>query len=249
MTSLKRPSLSLQRPKSLSVQLAENLGKRIADGDFKPGDKLPSEHEMVVAYGVSRSVVREAISNLKAAGVVSARQGVGIFVLESASAVPFRVDEADLGAVQEVINLLELRIALESEAAALAATRRSEEQIAGIRAALDLMTRCIEAQEDAAEVDFRFHQEIAQAANNRYFTDLFNYLGMMAIPRARIGMFKTDTAARTAYLQNVNREHHEIFHAIANADPVAARAAMRLHLSNSRDRLKLASGILAEAKT
>ncbi len=71
--------------------------------------------------------------------------------------------------------------------------------------------------------------------------ELFDYLGMMDIPRARIGTHKAPTKARTAYLQNVNREHHAIFQAILNKDPEAARAAMRLHLSNSRERLKAAT--------
>ena len=247
MASLTRPSLSLQRPDSLSAQLAKDLTERIARGDLKPGEKLPSEHDMVASYGVSRTVVREAVSSLKSAGLVSARQGVGVFVLQQSPSVPFRIDEADLGTVKEVISLLELRISLESEAAALAAQRSTDEQIANIRQALELLTRGIDAQEDAADADFRFHKEIAQATGNRYFVELFTYLGTMAIPRARIGMYKTDTAARTDYLQKVNREHHAIFQAIANRDPQAASAAMRLHLGNSRDRLQRASE-MAEPK-
>src|SRR3954470_13874034 len=116
MTNLARPALSLQRPKSLSVQLAKDLRDRIARGELKPGDKLPSEHELVASYGVSRTVVREAISSLKTDGLVSAQQGVGVFVLRASSAVPFRIDQADLGKVKEVISLLELRIGLEAEA-------------------------------------------------------------------------------------------------------------------------------------
>jgi DNA-binding FadR family transcriptional regulator len=186
-------------------------------------------------------VVREAVSSLKSAGLVMARQGVGVFVLEPTAAAPFRIDAEDLSTVKEVISLLELRISLESEAAALAAMRRTNTHVANLREALEAMTRGIDANEDAADVDFRFHQEIAQATDNRYFMELFDYLGMMAIPRARIGTNKAPTKARTAYLQNVNREHHAIFQAILNKDPEAARAAMRLHLSNSRERLKAAT--------
>lgn len=241
MATLTRPSLSLQRPQSLSAQLAKDLKERIVCGDLKPGDKLPSEHEMVASYGISRTVVREAVSSLKSAGLVVARQGIGVFVLEPSAAAPFRIDAAELSTVKEVISLLELRISLESEAAALAAIRRSDEQVDKLREALEVMTRGIDAHEDAIDVDFRFHQEIAQATGNRYFMELFDYLGMMAIPRARIGVYKADTDARTAYLQNVNREHHAIFQAIAKRDPEAARAAMRLHLGNSRERLQAAT--------
>ena len=243
MVNLYRPSVSVQRPQSLSVQVAKSLAERIARGELKPGDKLPSEHEMVASYGVSRTVVREAVSSLKSSGLVMSRQGVGVFVLEPTVAMPFRIDVADLGTVNEIINLLELRISLESEAAALAAVRRTDVHIGNLRVAVELMARGIEAQEDAVDADFRFHQEIAQATGNRYFMELFNYLGMMAIPRAQIRMFKTDPPAQTAYLQNVHREHKAIYQAIVLQDAEVARAAMRLHLSNSRARLQAASEI------
>lgn len=241
MPPLSRPSLSLQRPENLSVQLAKSLSERIAHGQLKAGDKLPSEHEMMAAYGVSRTVVREAVSNLKSSGLVASRQGVGVFVLEPSAATPFRIDAEELGTVKEVIKLLELRISLESEAAALAAVRRSDEHLENLRSALQLMARGIDAHEDAADVDFRFHQVIAQATDNHYFIELFGYLGMMAIPRSRIAMFKSDTRAREAYLQKVHHEHEAIFHAIVTKDAEAASAAMRLHLGNSRNRLKAAA--------
>lgn len=223
------------------MQLAKNLSERIAHGELKAGEKLPSEHEMVASYGVSRTVVREAVSHLKSSGLVVSRQGVGVFVLEPSAATPFRIDPEDLGTVKEVIKLLELRISLESEAAALAAARRSDDHIASLRSALAQMARGIEDREDAADIDFLFHQSIAQATDNRYFMDLFSYLGTMAIPRSRIGMFKSDTSARTAYLKKVHREHEAILEAIIAKDAEAARKAMRLHLSNSRNRLKAAA--------
>lgn len=241
MSELSRPTLSLQRPENLSVQLAKNLSERIANGELKAGDKLPSEHEMVAAYGVSRTVVREAVSHLKSSGLVVSRQGVGVFVLEPSAATPFRIDVEELGTVKEVIKLLELRISLESEAAALAAVRRTDEHLANLRSALDLMARGIDAHEDAADMDFLFHQGIAQATDNHYFMELFGYLGMMAIPRSRIGMFKSDTGARETYLQKVHHEHEAIFRAIVTKDADAASTAMRRHLSNSRNRLKAAA--------
>lgn len=241
MATLIRPSLSLQRPKSLAAQLAKDLSDRIARGELKPGDKLPSEHEMVASYGVSRTVVREAVSSLKSAGLASARQGVGVFVLDASSAMPFRIDPDELDTVKEIISLLELRTSLESEAAALAAERRSDAQLGRLRQALELMRHAVDTHEDGVDADFSFHQEIAQATNNRYFIELFAYLGMMAIPRSRIGLFKSDIAARSAYLKKVDLEHQAIFQAIAEKNAEAARLAMHRHLSNSRDRLKRAS--------
>ncbi len=243
MATLFRPSVSVQRPQSLSVQVAKSLTERIARGELRPGDKLPSEYEMVASYGVSRTVVREAVSSLKSSGLVTSRQGVGVFVLEPPAATPFLIDAEELGTVKEIINLLELRISLESEAAALAALRRTDEHLGNLRNALELMARDIDAKDDAIDADFRFHQEIAQATGNRYFMELFAYLGMMAIPRAQIEMFKTGTQAQTAYLQSVHREHQAIYQAIALQDAEVSRAAMRLHLSNSRARLQSASEI------
>lgn len=240
MLKLARRDIALNRPKGLAVQLAEELSERIARGDLKPGDRLPSEHELTATYGISRTVVREAISSLKADGLVASQQGVGVFVLQASASVPFRINQADLGAVKEVLRLLELRISLETEAAALAAMRRTDEQLGKMSEALELMSRSIEAGDDAIGPDFQFHMEVAKATDNHYFEDLFNYLGTMAIPRTRVGIYQTDAAARSAYLQDVNREHHSILQAIRNRDPEAARAAMRMHLTNSRERRRLA---------
>jgi DNA-binding FadR family transcriptional regulator len=240
MNKLERPAIKLQRPKNLSVQLARDLAERITRGELRPGDKLPSEHELVATYSVSRTVVREAIASLKADGLVSSQQGVGVFVMQTSRATPFRIDQHDLDKVKEVISLLELRISIEAEAAALAAMRGNAQHFSKMAAALERMASSIEAEEDATDADFQFHMEIALATGNHYFSDFFSYLGTMAIPRARINTYKADAEARRLYLQNINREHQSILHAISSRDPEAARASMRLHLVNSRERLKSA---------
>jgi GntR family transcriptional repressor for pyruvate dehydrogenase complex len=245
------PDLSnkmLKRPKNLSVQLAQDLRDRVARAELKPGDKLPSEQALMISYGVSRTVVREAISSLKTDGLVETQQGVGAFVQQPTRGAAFRIDQSDLNTVKEVLSLLELRISLEAEAAALAAGRISDEQLASLREALELMTRSIEAEDDAVEPDFQFHMEVAKATGNHYYADLFGYLGTLAIPRTRVDTFRSNPAGRRAYLQNVNQEHFAIFQAIANHDPDAARAAMRLHLTNSRERLRRAYENAAQSR-
>jgi DNA-binding FadR family transcriptional regulator len=109
-----------------------------------------------------------------------------------------------------------------------------------MRDALDRMSAAIDASEDAVAPDFDFHRTIAEATGNRHFTHLFSYLGALLIPRARLQTFRYFAADRTEYLRRVNREHEDIYQAIKRQDVEAARSAMRLHLSNSRERLRLA---------
>ena len=192
------------------------------------------------AYRVSRTVVREAISRLQAAGLVETRHGIGTFVLDPPKGGPLKIDSIDLATVNEVLAVLELRISLETEAAALAAARRSQAQLALIRRALDAMTQSIADASDSVSPDFQFHLQIAQATHNRHFADLLGYLGPRIIPRARVNTAELAREERSEYLRRVNREHEQIYAAIARKDPEAARAAMRRHLANSRERIKRA---------
>jgi len=229
---------ALRRRETLTSQLVKTLSERIARGDLKPGDRLPSEQELIEQFAVSRTVVREAISSLRASGLVATQQGVGAFVQQTALTQPFRIDEANLNLLKEVIAVLELRAGLEAEAAALAAQRRKPEHLAAMRDALDRMESAIEAAEDAVAPDLDFHRTIAEATGNEHFTHLFNYLGALLIPRTRIQTFRVLAEDRTEYLRRVNREHEDLYRAILSQDPDAARSAMRLHLSNSRERLR-----------
>lgn len=233
--------MALRRRETLTSQLLRALTDRITRGTLKPGDKMPSEQELIGEFGVSRTVVREAISSLRAAGLVSTQQGVGAFVMQPDRATPFRIDETNLGILKEVIAVLELRTGLEAEAAALAAERRTPQHLKTLRAALDQMAAAIEAEQDAVGPDLDFHRTIAEATGNSHFTHLFGYLGTLLIPRTRVQTFKLTGAARADYLRRVNREHEDIFSAIADGTPAAASTAMRRHLDNSRERLRQAS--------
>jgi len=191
------------------------------------------------AYGVSRTVVREALSKLQAAGLVETHHGIGTFVLQPKTAGMFRLDASELAASVDVLAVLELRISLETESAGLAATRRTEEQLAAMREALDDFERNVAVAGDTVAPDFRFHLEIAQATGNPYFADIMSHLGTTIIPRTRINAIRNQDR-RGEYLTRVNREHEEIYAAIARRDPDSARAAMRIHLTNSRERLRVA---------
>ena len=189
-------------------------------------------------FAVSRTVVREALSGLQAAGWVETRHGIGTFVLAPGEARNFRIADADFATVSDVISLLELRISLETEAAGLAAQRRSEANLDAMRAALQAFDDSVRQDSDAVPPDLQFHMEVARASGNRHFADLMAYLGTKIIPRTRVNTPDLAPEGRMAYLQRVNGEHESIYIAIRDRDAEAARAAMRTHLSNSRERLR-----------
>jgi DNA-binding FadR family transcriptional regulator len=229
-----------RRARRLAHQLVEGIGAQIQGQLLKPGDKLPTESEIMQSYGVSRTVVREALSRLQAAGVVETRHGIGTFVLQPRPGPGFGIDASDIATAVDVMAVLELRISLETESAGLAAQRRSEAQLAEMREALDDFEASVGGDGDAVTPDFRFHLAIANATGNRYFADIMSHLGATLIPRTRIDSSRVAQEELPQYLRRVNREHEEIYSAIARGDSESARAAMRIHLTNSRERLRRA---------
>ena len=238
MTFTTATSEEPRKARPLGLDLVDKLTADMRMGRLQAGEKLPSEAEIMKQFGVSRTVVREALSKLQAAQLVETRHGIGTFVLPQNSAPTFQISPHQLGTLHEVIALLEFRISIETEASALAAQRRNAENLAAMQDAMEAFANAIEAGRDAVQADFRFHQEIAHATHNKHFKDLMHSLGTGAIPRGRLQNTLPADANRLAYLRRVHQEHESIFNAIAAQDPEAARAAMRTHLSNSRDRLK-----------
>jgi DNA-binding FadR family transcriptional regulator len=237
-----------RKPRNLAQLVVSQLSEHIQHGDLKPGDKLPTETEIMVEQGVSRSVVREAISRMQAAGLVETRHGIGTFVLPPQPSAIMGIDPATVVTVRDVIALLELRIGLETEAAGLAAARRTEAQLAEIRAALAALLQAARRGEEAVELDQRFHLAIAEASGNQYFHAILQHLGSNIIPRARIDSARLTHADPAAYMEQVGREHEQIVDAIARHDAESARAAMRLHIGNSRERLRRAQEALESAQ-
>lgn len=231
-----------RRPRSLAQELVDVIGARIRDGQLRAGDKLPTEAAIMGEFGVSRTVVREALSKLQASGVVQTRHGIGTFVVgPPGDASVFRIGPEQLATLRDVIAVLELRIGLETESAALAAARRTEANLKVMRQALDDFAAAVSQGLDAVAADFAFHAEIARATQNPHFAELIGALGMAAIPRARLDPARPEDAERMSYLKRVNGEHESIFDAIVAQDADAARAAMRTHLANSRERRRRAA--------
>lgn len=227
-----------RRPRGLVSEVVDSLAASIREGRLLPGEKLPTEAEIMARFDVSRTVVREALSRLQASSLVETRHGIGTFVLQAHDAGNFRITAEDFTTVDDVISVLELRISLETEAAGLAAQRRTDDNLRAMATSLQAFQDSINADSDAVPPDFQFHMEVARSTGNRHFADLMTYLGTMIIPRTRVNTTQQAPEGRLNYLHRVNSEHESIYNAILNRDPEAARAAMRTHLSNSRDRLR-----------
>jgi GntR family transcriptional repressor for pyruvate dehydrogenase complex len=220
------------------------ISESIRNGALNPGDKLPTESEIMRIQGVSRTVVREAISHMQAAGLVETRHGIGTFVREPQAAPTLGIDPATVVTMRDVLAILELRISLETEAAALAATRRTAAQLQQLRVALDGFQEAAKSGSETVVWDVQFHLTIAQAADNRYFHDILSHLGTNIIPRSRVNSARLAQDDPANYMERVAREHEDIFNAISRQDPESARAAMRTHLGNSRERLRRAQELL-----
>jgi DNA-binding FadR family transcriptional regulator len=235
-------STALRKPSSLTTDLVQALRDRVRNGRLQAGAKLPTEGAIMQEFGVSRTVVREAISRLQAAGMVETRHGVGTFVLGHGDAGSFRIAPAQLATLKDVISVLELRIGVETESAALAAARRTPANLAALRTALKAFSEAVQQGRDAVGPDYQFHLEIARATQNARYADLMATLGGTMIPRARLEKTEPVTPERSEYLRRVTVEHESILHAIDRRDPEGARAAMRTHLTNSKERRERLAG-------
>ncbi|MCD4658986.1 FadR/GntR family transcriptional regulator, partial [Agrobacterium sp.] len=228
------------RPREMRAQqIIDNLSAEIRSGKLKNGDQLPTEPQLERAYGVSRTVVREAIADLRSAGYVVPIQGKGVFVSSDSEWAGVKLTQSEVGTIAETLEMLEFRLATEGEAAAIAAYRRTAQQEAAISAAHRKMARAIDAGESTVDADYEFHSAIATATNNRFYLEALRQFGSRSIPR---GQFPTLPETGDAnYLRKVQAEHEAILRAIVEQDPDAARKAMREHMLASQRRYRLLS--------
>ena len=234
-------SLALSPGLNRTQELVQRLAAEIRSGRLPPGSRLPTEQELSAETGVSRTVVREAVAALRADGLVTTRQGLGAFVASDVQRWPFRIDANDLKSVSDVLQVIELRMSLEVEASSLAAERHDSEDLAKIEKALAAIDSEIESGGNAVDADFQFHLAIFNAARNRYFPQLLQFLGHFIIPRQMIHVGKESDDQRARYLRRIQSEHVAIFDAIRARDPAAARKAARRHLSNALYRYQRAA--------
>ncbi len=227
---------------TLSRSVADALRRTILEGPLAQGDKLESAAEMTKRYKVSRTVIREAIASLQADGLVESRQGAGVFVLSTRAASQHFLQPLEKEKISKVVEMLELRLAVEVEAGALAAARRSPAQEHAIWERHDELGACIEEGRPTAPADLAFHIACADATNNPRFREFLEMIGENVIPRASlaVALYGSDAPERsaTSYLRQIQGEHREIAEAISAGAPEAARAAVRTHLKGSLERYR-----------
>jgi GntR family transcriptional regulator, transcriptional repressor for pyruvate dehydrogenase complex len=221
---------------TLAGRVVAGLKDRILSGELAPGSKLPSESELIEEYAVSRTVVREAVTRLRGEGLVETFQGRGSFVLALPEPTSFTVEASTVRSHRDVLDMIDFRLGIESEAAFLAASRLSEETADAVRDAMEAFASA--GPEDEVEADFAFHRAVTGASGNRFYVDLLDSLGpmMIMLPRTRLGDAYSRTDAR--HVERVRHEHAAVAEAVLARDPDTARAAMRVHLGSTRRRLE-----------
>ena len=203
-----------------SVRLADRvaaiLSEEIESGRLAEGDKLPTEVELVKQLGVSRTVVREAVSRLRSAGLVEPRQGRGVFVLPRRTR-PLDLEAGAADTRSKVLQIVEVRRAMEGEAAYLAANRATPGDLARMRQALDAIDAAVAAGGDGVDEDLAFHRSIAESTGNAVMVSTVRYLG--DVLRSGIRVTRANEARRSDFIEAVREEHHAILAAIEGGDP------------------------------
>ena len=218
------------KTKKIYEEVVEQLKMMLTAGELKPGDKLPSERDMAESLGVSRASVREALTTLEAIGILEIKPGEGTFVKHTADAETF----APLTLVLTVernsgAQLMEVRRVLETEIAALAAERATNDNLNKIEASLDQMKGALNTH-DAVETDLRFHFAIAEATQNTILVRLINTIADLmhhTFKGKRETMY-----AHSPSSQRIIHEHEAIYQAIKKGAPEEARAKMLEHINH-----------------
>ncbi|ASY71711.1 GntR family transcriptional regulator [Sinorhizobium fredii USDA 205] len=229
-------SVITQRGNLAEIVVAQ-LASRIDSGLYGPGDKLPSSAQLCEEFGVSRTVIREALTSLKVGGRVTARQGAGVFVTEKdAKTLNFEISRID--DIRSAMQILELRLGVELQSVALAASRRTPEALAEIARAYDQLENLDTTDAEVeAQADFDFHLAIAKATRNPHFPRFLEAV------RGEISLdlvlkHRQSAGGYQAYLKKINKEHAAILAAITQGDVKGAKNALAQHLEESLNRYR-----------
>jgi DNA-binding FadR family transcriptional regulator len=206
---------------------------------LEPGDKLPPADQLCQKFSVSRTVVREAVASLKAEGRLRSLRGSGVYVADARDAAGglsmFMAAPQEIG---DILDFMEFRIAVEVEAAGLAAERRTETNLLRMEQSLAQFRRHIADGGLAGDADRAFHRAVADATNNGRFRLFVDEMGDRLLPRRALGARFTDDKSKLAFLEAIEIEHRHIFTAISERKPDEARVAMRRHLEDGRRRYR-----------
>ena len=222
------------RKERLGDQLYGQILEGIVSGTYREGDKLPSESQICQAFGVSRPTVRQALMRLHADGLVATRQGSGTFVQHRPSGHLTRL--APVSDIAGILRCMEVRMALEDRAAALAAERRTAPDIDRIEKALQALRSSLEAGAVPVQADYDFHRAVAAASGNALFPEMLEMLNETIHQSMTVALGITHTGSKER-ARRVVEEHEAIAEAIRRGDAEGAGLAMRYHLHRARQRV------------
>jgi GntR family transcriptional repressor for pyruvate dehydrogenase complex len=214
------------RPR-LYEQVVTQIQAWIAENRVGVGDRLPPERELATRLGVSRATISQALVAMEVAGMVSVRHGDGVILMEPAGST--KVINALRQHAQQIPEIIEAREALETKLAALAAARRTEQDLAAIDEALDVMERDVEAGGRGVEGDELFHAAVTAAGHSRLLAKLMTEISDL-IRETRI-----ESLAQPERPTNSLHGHRKVADAIRAGDANAAVEAMRAHLEMVSD--------------
>ena len=220
---------NLKREPKLTEQVASFLASEIRQGTIQPGESLPSEAELSYRFNVSRTVIREALAQLKYEGILESKQGRRTKV----AAGPKRAFRLKTSQPVKFAQLYELKALIEGDATALASVRRSQHDIKKLESCLKTLTKSMEEGIDGTSANFDFHQLITKASGNRYISEFIRYLDEILWDLIQGDEGQSSNLPLTPISL---KEHVAIFNAIVKKNPNQAREAVHNHLKNSARR-------------
>lgn len=223
----------LEPAPSLASVLAKKLRQQIEDKRFPLGSAFPSDAEIAKGFGVSRTVVREAVSSLREAGLISTQRGKASIVIAHRVSPGFVVTSDELSSPDRLLQLYRFRTLIETEAAGLAATERTSRDLQLIYDVLDQGEK-VDTFEKAIDADVAFHVAIAKATQNEYFERVLATIRSATTARAVLRFDLDGTSYVDVFVSEVQREHADIAEAIRDGDAIAARRSIERHLAGRR---------------
>ena len=229
-------NLKSEKNGTTAEEVVTRLREMIQSGELSAGDRLPPERDLAKLLGVSRPTLRAGIRSLTTVGILQSKQGAGTFVAQveespTLDTSALRLLSALHGFTSD--EMFEARLALEMSIAALAAERADSEQMAQLAEEIAGMYASLEIPEQYLVHDMQFHQTIAAASGNRILTALMNMVAAILFD------YRSKTVKRATDLKDSAEQHHNIYRAIREHDPEAARQAMRQHLIETQKAQRL----------
>jgi DNA-binding FadR family transcriptional regulator len=233
-TSCFSPLMNERKTTGLPDKIYGDILNRIVEGEYKEGERLPTEHALAERFATSRPTVREALARLRADGIIMTRHGSGTTVARRPDPDVRRF--APLETLSDIRRCYEFRIVTEAGAAAQAALKADADDIAAIQHAWDELERIIETRGIGAQDDFLFHLAVARASKNPFFITVMSFIEEQIL--FSMNLSRNLSLVKTVERQRlVQAEHMAVLDAIRRKDAAAAGAAMRAHLENALERM------------